>query len=1104
MSVLLAASAAVAGPAAAATPATAAWTAATPAAGPGQWVTLITGDRVHLSGANVAIEPAAGRESVGFSQYTEDGRQFVVPNDALRMVSAGEADRRLFDITGLVQAGYGDTAAAELPLIIGYADAATGAAKVRAAGQPRVTRTLGSVRGAAVRVGKARATAFWSGLTTGPGTQRRPVSGVAKIWLDGKRELSLDASVPQIGAPAAWQAGYDGAGVTVAVLDTGIDATHPDFAGKIVEARNFTDAADTDDTLGHGTHVASTVVGSGAKSGGRYRGVAPGASLLVGKVCPDRSCPESAILAGLEWAAPRAKVINLSLGGPDTAGDDPLEAAVNRLTAQTGVLVVAAAGNDGRDTYVGSPATADAALAVGAVDKQDNLASFSNRGPRLDGAVKPDVSAPGVGIVAALAKNSAYPTYEPGYTQLNGTSMATPHVTGAAALLAQQHPEWTAGELKAALMASAKPNPAIGTYGQGAGRIDVARAIGQAVLPSPTSLALGAQPWPADDDVPVTKTVTYRNAGPAAVTLDVAASATAPDGTPAPAGMFTATPSQVTVAAGGTAQVTLAADTRVPSATGLFNGALVAAGGSGVAVRVPFTVGKGHESRRLTVHLIDRDGAPATNYALNLVGVDFQVFQSPYHASGTLTANLRAGRYHVQATVITPSDGSSTLLTLPVLTVGGDDGVLTLDARRGTPVSVTVPDASARTRWSSAGFFRALPSGYGLTTRITNSSLGKLFTADLGGTVPAGAGALTAEVRAFFADPGADGTFFDSPYEYDLVWFQRGRFLTDFSRTVKRKDLAAVTQRYHAVASGVRTGLMQNFGFPPEGGSALSGPLRFTVPGVRTVYYTADDVVWQNNMWQLNALGQAEQQEWGRSVTYRPGRRYVAEWQEGVTGPRFPNRTFLWRQGNTIAFNLPPFGDQAGNTGYSLLDTGRMAFYRDGQKLVEIPRYFYDARGAVPPAESEYRLEYETTRGGAAGFENGTAVSGSWTFRSSEVGADAPTYLPLAAFDFRPELNLDNAAPGVVAFPLPVRLQRQPGSAAPAVRRITVEVSYDDGASWRPVRLRRDGADSWRGTLRHPASGYVSLRGQAAFADGSTAQLTVLHAYRLAPGHYGR
>lgn len=159
--------------------------------------------------------------------------------------------------------------------------------------------------------------------------------GVDRIWLDGRRLVSLDASVPQIGAPAAWQAGYTGRGVTVAVLDSGVDAEHPDLVGRVTDSVNFTDAADDGDLTGHGTHVASIIAGSGAALEGRYRGVAPEATLISGKVCPYEYCDDSAILAGMHWAAAekRADVVNLSLGGPDTPEIDPLEEAVNRLTA---------------------------------------------------------------------------------------------------------------------------------------------------------------------------------------------------------------------------------------------------------------------------------------------------------------------------------------------------------------------------------------------------------------------------------------------------------------------------------------------------------------------------------------------------------------------------------------------------------------------------------------------------------------------------------------------------------------------------------------------------------------------------------------------------
>lgn len=1072
----VAASSAGVAPAAAAPPAPG-WQVARQDARAGTWVTLVTGDRVYLDGDRVAIEAAAGREGVGFSQYAREGHQYVVPNDALRLVSSGRVDRRLFDVTGLVAAGYDDSRVAEVPTIV------TGASP-RAA---RVTRALSSVGGSAVRVDKRRATSFWADVTA---------NRVGRLWLDGRREVSLDRSVPQIGAPDAWAAGYDGSGVTVAVLDTGADATHPDLAGRIAEQRDFTGTGDLRDTVGHGTHVAATIAGTNA----RYRGVAPGATLLIGKVCPTRQCDESAILAGMEWAAPRADVVNLSLGGPDTGADDPLKAALNALTASTGALFVVAAGNNGAEGGVSSPATADAALAVGAVDRQENLASFSNRGPRADGAIKPDVTAPGVDIVAARSRDSGYPEHSPGYTQLSGTSMATPHVAGAAALLAQQHPAWRAGELKAQLMASARPNPALTPVQQGAGRVDLTRAVKQAVLPSPASLALGTQPYPADDDAPVMRTVTYRNDGAGPVTLSLTAPATGPDGAPAPAGMFTVSPAQLTVPAGGAASATLTADTRKTSPTGAFHGAVVATSADGtVSARVPLTIAKEHESRRLTVTVLDRTGAPATDYSLLLVGVDFPVIKAPYSATGTTTTSLRVGRYDLQATVVTPEPGggSSTLLVRPALTVApGGDVQVVLDARQGTPASVTVPRVGAASRLAALGYYRVLPSGYQFANRVTGATFGKLYAASLGDPLPADAGTLTGEVRTFWARSNVDGTFTDSPYEYNLVWFKRGGVFRDFRHVVRDGELARVTHRFHSVTPDARTALMHNWGFPAEGGSALSGPIPFTIPSERVIYHSAAGVSWESRLDQRGP-GYGTQ-FWSAPVTWRAGKRYTVDWQKGPASPVFNgDRVFFTRQGNTMAFNVPPFGDQAGHAGYSTLDTGRMAFYRDGTLLADIPTYFYDAGGAVPAAESTYRLEYAVTRGGDGSFDHATAISGAWTFRSRETPADRATPMPLASVAFRPALDLENSAPGGRPYAVPVSVERQPGAAPSTLRGSRVDVSYDEGATWHRAPLLPTGRGSWLALLHHPQRGSVSLRASASYADGATVDHTVLRAYTL-------
>lgn len=129
------------------------------------------------------------------------------------------------------------------------------------------------------------------------------------------------------------------------MLDTGYDPTHPDLAGRVKEAVNFTTSPDTTDHFGHGTHVASTIAGSGAASGGRLKGAAPGAKLLVGKVLDDDGFGyESWVLAGMEWAAHSgAKAVNMSLGGGPTDGTDELSLGLEALSAQTGTLFVVAA-----------------------------------------------------------------------------------------------------------------------------------------------------------------------------------------------------------------------------------------------------------------------------------------------------------------------------------------------------------------------------------------------------------------------------------------------------------------------------------------------------------------------------------------------------------------------------------------------------------------------------------------------------------------------------------------------------------------------------------------------------------------------------------------
>jgi serine protease AprX len=309
---------------------------------------------------------------------------------------------------------------------------------------------------------------------------------VEAIWPDKPVYALLDVSVPLIRAPQVWEKGFTGRGIKVAVVDTGIDYEHPDFSGRILAYTSFV-GGDGKDDHGHGTHVAGIIAGSGEASGGKYRGVAPEALLLSAKVLrADGSGMMSDVMAGIEWAVEQgAKVINLSLGSPGPCdGTDALSAMCD-AAVKAGVVVCAAAGNDGPSPgTVGSPGCAREVITVGASDDSDQVAPFSSRGPTADGRVKPDILFPGVGIVSCRAGGTSMGNpVDDFYTSASGTSMATPHASGVAALLLQAYPDLNPAQVKARMMASAL-NLNLDPNTQGAGRGDALAAL-EAEAPQP-------------------------------------------------------------------------------------------------------------------------------------------------------------------------------------------------------------------------------------------------------------------------------------------------------------------------------------------------------------------------------------------------------------------------------------------------------------------------------------------------------------------------------------------------------------------------------------------------------------------------------------------
>ena len=1035
-------------------------------------VTLVTGDRVRVTvdGEQVSlagIVPGAGRTRIPFFSLRAGGHLRVVPADALPFLHAGRLDPRLFDVSALV--GFGYHRRTDLPLIVTGEPLAAG----------RTADTAGTARavpgGSAIRPAKTDLPALWSALAGG--LSARP-AGRSRVWLDGLRRTSLDASVPMIGAPAAWAAGYTGSGVTVAVVDTGIDDTHPDLAGRVVAAQDFTGAGNTLDQVGHGTHVAATI----ASNHGRYRGVAPDVRLLSAKVCTDPFCPESAILAGMQWAAEqRAKVVNMSLGGGDTPEQDPLEAAVEDLTARFGVLFVIAAGNSGGEQSVESPGSADSALTVGALDKAGALAPFSSRGPRIgDFAIKPDITAPGVEIVAARSKDGLLGNPGESHLPLSGTSMATPHVAGAAAILAQQHPTWTPGQLKAALMGSATASD-IDVYAQGAGRLDVARAITGTLVADPPSLSYGRQWWPHTDDEPDTRTVTYRNLGSAAVTLNLSLTGGAP------AGLFTLSASTLTVPAGGTASVALTSDTRVAVPDARYAGQLVAQAGP-ARVTTPFAVDKEVESYTVTLHHLDRRGEPTENFFTGLIDPGTGTVLEPV-ADGA-TVRVPAGSYAAISGIFGP-DTAATML-LETETRIDRDVTITMDARHGRPVSVSVPLPGATPQFVAAVGDVATPIG-NLTGVVFGDPENTLY---VGSAHPdRRSPAIHSLIAGQYTRDGADPL--DSPYLAQVLWREPGRMFPGFTKRLRPSDLAAVHAEH--AADRPTDGFLQLSPVWPEGWTAPISPgSPVAVPGARVEYYNTDEgVSWIRRLF----LTDVEDPALGTVLVslrtrFEGGRQYREKRNVAVYGPGFSHTDAPqgWISRHRDTFTLQPtlVNDQL--NWYGVLqgtDSQRITLDRNGTRVFTGTDF---GTVDVAPGTARYRLGVELTRPDAS---LSISVSCVWTFRSGTVHSRQGVPLPLSVVRFLPRLDDRNTAPAGRLWAVPVQVQRQQRSAAGPVATLTVEVSYDDGGTWRPVPVIRQGQDGVA-LLNHPAGpGFVSLRASSTDTAGNTVQETIIRAYRL-------
>ena len=689
-------------------------------------VRLLTGDLVGLNSDGEVTQVTPGPRPDGsvprFSMTAAESQTYVVPTDVEALVP-DQLDRQLFNVTELSSYDLGDS----IPVIVDQADATSvqeGTASVESMGV-EVTETLGSVSAqvglADVRTdaGPAPTWGLLQELDSAPTSADDPISTTTKVWFDKQIRMDLPQMAPTaldvaatepawmslIGRDEAHAEGYTGEGITVAVVDSGIDSAHPDLVGQVVAQKDFTDENTMQDGLGHGTFVASEIAGTGAASNGTYTGIAPGAKLISARVLDSHGGgSDSGIIAGVEWAAQQgADIINLSLGiqGGYDDGTSFQSQAIDQIARQYGCLIVVAAGNDGGAQRVDSPATADEALSVGATYSDGSFASFSSYGPRRgDGAVKPEILAPGSntptsqGLTGAQAGTTTYMAAE-------GTSMAAPLVAGAAALVKQADPLLDRAGLRAKLMASATRLP-LSVFQQGAGLLNIPAAIAQPVTTTPTQLNLGSIPAPYPNEV--TTTLTYVNQGSHDVTFDFQIELTPTDSLGLPmdipqddtesdqiriTALADSTGDRLTVPAGRSATLDVTVN---PAAypTGYVGGYLTASGIDGTVIRTP--IGWSNSPNLFTVS-VSSVANPLTSALLINLDTGIPEEMKPDDSGVVVFPQVESGLYAIEAYSSAPNpDYGDTYTVIPVAPFRVDsDTSIELDPSTAQPVNFDFP-----------------------------------------------------------------------------------------------------------------------------------------------------------------------------------------------------------------------------------------------------------------------------------------------------------------------------------------------------------------------------------------------------------------------------
>jgi len=916
---------------------------------------------------------------------------------------------------------------------------------------------------------------------------------IKRIWLDKKRHVTLSESVPLIGAPTLWASGYDGTGIKIAILDTGIDSTHPDLDDlddnpltndpKVLVQEDFTDDYSFSDMFGHGTHVASIAAGTGEASGGLYKGVAPGANLWNLKVLNRYGYGyDSWIINGINEATygadgipdsgDEADIISMSLGGGATDGEDPLSLAVNNAV-DAGIVVVLAAGNSGSSFSIGTPGAADKVITVGATDDYDNLAGFSSRGPTLDYRVKPDVVAPGVDIIAARASGTSMGTpLNDLYTSASGTSMATPHVAGASAILLQKGVPagWNRPSyVKNVLISSAKDLD-LNVYEQGGGRIQLINAASAEIIAEPATISL------KKIEGINTSLITFHNLDTSSSkTLDIGVVVTDLSGNIIDAASLDT--STLTIGPDSQASVMLNINP-IGLPHSLYSGKLTAVTDDGEKVTVIFGFSTLNE---LNVNKIKMDGNYGPDemvwvFRTNITNSnEYYSMFAQTNSSGIATISVPDGEFNIWSSAF--FNDVLIWTTKDNLTVNGDTET-SLDERLSVPVSfdpnkpnqifAALYSVLAYRDISSYGYYWTQLFNYpsNVTTRVTPTSANIAHSYEY---YPA----------AYFNS--SDTSRINTPEWNKLYFSETGissakNYIADYSNLARR-----------------------NYSFK----TALVDESAIRVEWTESASIFAP--IWWSYVWNMDLPW--NRMEYVTPDTYYWGVIQSLNWNYDDLYSSYPEASTITRTWNGQPFswdhNLYRDSSWLQIEGYGLIDSGgniyssqpvpsNFILYRDGIEIYNIltNRYF-SYYSSSEPDTANYSAVIEGVSNQGLAIHSKTVLN----FTYNGIGDYKPPKILMQI----PDLDLYNRLPGDnVKIDLSVKEEKEYGyvnGTPDELSSLTFEYSIDDGSTWNELILNSPGNGEYSANTDIPDNTFVSLRAKAVDNSGNSASYELIRAF---------